>query len=146
MTNDEDSSSIIYVGARGSLCFRFLFAKSRLAMLVSGKSPLFLSSLNLSWCSWDKLVGRILQLEQSKSEGLLVISLEVSSSVLMSVEGYLLRNSNTCRLYHRFSTFWESWSCSKVAINRTQWIRMPHVYKRCYKRWGALLRKSMGIV
>ena len=63
MTNDEERSSTMAVDWGVSAFLRFLLAKSRLAILTGGNSPLFLFSLNLSWYSCDKLVGRILQLE-----------------------------------------------------------------------------------
>ena len=64
ITNDEDRSSTIAVGGicSGFLPF-LLLSNPNVAMLTGGKSPLFLFSLNLSMCSGDRLVGRILQLE-----------------------------------------------------------------------------------
>ena len=68
MTKEEDRSSTMAVGGTGSDILLFLLSNPRLAMLTGGKSPLFLFSLNLSMCSRDRLVGRILQLQVAGSQ------------------------------------------------------------------------------
>jgi hypothetical protein len=69
ITNDEDRSSTIAVGGSGSVFFPFLLLNPRLAMLTGGKSPLFRFSLNRSMCSFDKLVGLMLQLQGNQVSG-----------------------------------------------------------------------------
>ena len=64
ITSDEDRSSTMSVVRSSSVFLRGFLANPRLAMLTGGKSPLLRFSLNLSRCSFERLVGRILQLEE----------------------------------------------------------------------------------